>query len=323
MPALSLPPITKRRLSRRAALGHIAQTVSACALPLPLVFAAAQPPDPVPPDQTPEPPDPSSDPSSDPGALVLAASLDKDEGYAGWTQHIGTPDEAVCHARVTVFDGSLQGVTREGSGVVVRCDGFVLLPEALFGPDRALQKTARVSLLFRASGGAGGPFPKEPLSPYGPPRYHSAKTDYVLVKVTGHHFKGLHLLDARNFHPDMPVKVVWAQMPEVGKEADAKVTVPSSVPVAKSCAATTGGRVAGSVPHYALTFADKEGDLPPLGAVVLEPESKGVLGMVTQASDKSVWMSPFGYFQYVSNDIGLKVSPEAILFHRPRRPQGQ
>ena len=320
MPALSLPPITKRRLSRRAALGRIAQTVSACALPLPLVFAAAQPPEPIPPDQIPEPPpqnpaadpasdpsiDPASDPSIDPGADVLAEALDKDDGYAGWTKHIGTPDEAVCHVRVTVFDGSLSGVTREGSGVVVRCDGFVLLPEALFGPDRSLQKTARVSLTFRASDGPSGPSPKEPLSPYGPPRYHSAKTDYVLVKVNGHHFKGLHLLDARNFRSDMAVKVVWAQMPD--KQADAKVTVP----VAKSCAAVTGGRVAGSVPHYILTFADGEGELPPLGAVVLEPESLGVLGIVTQASDKSVWMSPFGYFQYVSNDIGLKVSPSDI-----------
>ena len=323
MPALSLPPITKRRLSRRAALGRIARAASlatvAAVLPLPLT-ALAQPPDPVPPDQIPEPPpqnpaadpasdpsiDPASDPSIDPGADVLAEALDKDDGYAGWTKHIGTPDEAVCHVRVTVFDGSLSGVTREGSGVVVRCDGFVLLPEALFGPDRSLQKTARVSLTFRASDGPSGPSPKEPLSPYGPPRYHSAKTDYVLVKVNGHHFKGLHLLDARNFRSDMAVKVVWAQMPD--KQADAKVTVP----VAKSCAAVTGGRVAGSVPHYILTFADGEGELPPLGAVVLEPESLGVLGIVTQASDKSVWMSPFGYFQYVSNDIGLKVSPSDI-----------
>ena len=319
MPLPAKPAVVKRPLSRRAALKQIGRAAVFAALPVvpALGATAAQPP----PETEPETP-PSGAADAAPNAPLfpdaMAQSLDEAEGYSGWKVHIGKPEDAVCHVRVTVFDGSLNGVTREGSGVVVRCDGFVLVPEALFGDDRALQKTARVALSFRA---ADGTLPKEPLAPYSPPRYHSPKTDYVLLKVNGHHFKGLHLLDARNFRVGLPVRVVWAAP---AASADTNDAAKSTVPTVKTRDATTGAREGGSVPHYGLHFTDADGGVPPLGAVVLDPSSDGVLGIVTgiiTASDgktaKSVVFSPFGYFQYVCNDVGLKVSPTDITSPNP------
>lgn len=308
----------KRPLSRRAALARLAHYAAVAALPVTGAGAQQEPPPPEPAPETelpqtvpPKPAVPDLPPE------LLAEPVDSEEGYANWKHHIGKPEEAVCHVRVTVFDGGAKGgngqTVREGSGVVVRCDGFVLLPEALFGDDRDLQKNAKISLTFRA---ADGTPPSDPMEPFAPPRFHSRKTDYVLVRVNGHHFKGLHLLDIRNLRLQMPVNVVWAAPARADAKNGAKK--PASVPVARTVDAVVGGREPDSgAPHFGLTFGDGGAALadelrPPLGAAVIDPSCGAVLGIVTVSHAKAVHFSPFGYFRYVCNDVGLKFSSEDV-----------
>ncbi len=324
------------RLNRRAALKQIARytAIASGATIVAPVTAFSQPPE-TPPDAVPVEPQ-NQPPLPDPAATIaqleaelFAQSLEDDQAYAGWKHHIGKPEEAVVHVRVTTFEGGTSGAgqtTRVGSGVVVRCDGFVLLPEGLFGDDRALQKTSKVSLTFRA---ADGDVPAAPLAPVSPPQYHSPKTDYVLVKVNDHHFKGLHLLDVRNITDQMPVTVVWAAPPESrdakksndgvvnGRPASRAQTQASHLPVVKTRAATVGGKLAGLVTHVILQWTEAAGEIPPLGAAVIEPTSGGVLGIVTESRAVQVAFSPFGYFQHVSNEVGLKVSIEDIIAPTP------
>jgi hypothetical protein len=44
---------------------------------------------------------------------------------------VGKPEETVVYARITATTASGATVVRSGSGFVIRCDGFVLIPEML------------------------------------------------------------------------------------------------------------------------------------------------------------------------------------------------
>ncbi len=161
-------------------------------------------------------PSPAPDaPPADPLPVPEPTAVDR-EPYIRWKTHFGTPSDAVVHVRVTRKDASTgETQVREGSGLVVRCDGFVLAPARLLSPSMTLSTGEvrpvplkdKVALLTFAA--ADGQTP--PPQPVPHPRYYERHPDFALVKVNDQHLKGLPMLAPKNVHEGMALQVVYAR----------------------------------------------------------------------------------------------------------------
>lgn len=219
-------------------------------------------------------------------------------------RHTGTAAETVVHVRVTVTDpktGHKQ--VRQGSGLVVRCDGFVVVPTALAAPEMALVSGERVrvpvsnkeTLLTFAS--ADGPPPPPQRVPH--PPFFKEPIGYALAKVKGFHLPCLRLLHPSNIQAGMGVRVVYARPKANDPQQAEAVVVEAKV-----------AQVDEKAPRA--TFAEPAPAVP-IGAVVVA-ESGLALGIVTQTSEEGRPVSGFTTFaqlHHISNAVALLPDPAA------------
>ncbi len=225
------------------------------------------------------------------------------EPYARWKNHTGSaPEAAVCVTVQITHPETGKTEVRRGSGFVVRCDGFVMVPRTLvaLAPGAGVKDQKNV-LTFAA---ADGPIPPPQVAAY--PRYVRKDCDFVLLKVNGHHFKGLSLLHPQNVREGAAVSLVYAR-PRQDNPAEVETV---------TLAATVGAAEPDS-DHVSLTFpaaapgVTAAAPLVPAGAVVVDAASGYALGIVAEAG--AARFTTFAQFHNISNVVGLRPTPNAPL----------
>jgi formylglycine-generating enzyme required for sulfatase activity len=235
------------------------------------------------------------------------SSLDR-EPYTRWTTHTGSAEEAVVHVRVSLKDAETgETEVREGSGFVVRCDGFVMVPTALLSPAMTTRdgqtrniprETIQTTLTFVA---ADGPIPPPQSAPHPRLWTQSEPLGFALSKLNDLHFKGIPLLDPQNVRENMAVEVVYA-VPAPGKAGKAEAVAVSAT-VGKAMAGRARFAFAGSAPR-----------VPP-GALVIDAKSRLALGIVPGTAREGEPLKPashflsFAGFHRISNVVGLQPVP--------------
>lgn len=219
------------------------------------------------------------------------------EPYRRWTAHTGTAAEAVVHVRVRIKEAGSDTVrVRAGSGFVVRCDGFVMVPSRLLA--RTTGGVVGETTLTFAD--ADGPLPAPQIVPF--PRFFRADRDYAVIKVNGFHLKGLPLLHPENIREGMPVRIVYAR-PREGKPGEAEA-------VTRTAEVGTPQERGGT--RYALRFEPGTAqEAPPPGAVVVEADSGLAVGIVPYAEPPAARFTTFAELHSISNAVGLLPEPSA------------
>lgn len=230
---------------------------------------------------------------------MFPKGLDDVEPFNHWHKHTAPAPETVARIHVLASGGTVQ---RQGYGFVARCDGFVLVPASLFPPDAP--SPDKILIGFAS---ADGEELKEELPAVGLPRFHSTRAPYVFLKVNGHHLPCLPMLDARNVCPDVTVKLLWAKSADM-PTADVKaMTLNGSIEDVSKDADTFTVRIAGE---------NESGNVPQPGTVVSTADGIASLGIVTSVvkGEKGTVLTCASYanLHWVSNDIGLKISPSDI-----------
>lgn len=216
--------------------------------------------------------------------------------YSFWKRHIAEkPEEAL----VLVRSGGA-AIT----GLMIRCDGFVLVP-------RAIRDTARlggsVDVTLRnvdrddpkGSRATGTATTSVRAAARSHPRSH-ATVPYALIKTTGHHARSLPLLDS-SVTPGMPIRILWFS--SAGDGADAGPHIRSQNGVV--------GPAAGKKDLFSISPKGAGGTSVPSGAIVVDAESGGAVGMVTQAGTHPAFTT-FARFHVISSEVGLAPDRPAV-----------
>ncbi len=249
---------------------------------------------------------PAPDPPIEPAPVDVSAApappptIADREPYVRWADHTGKAHEAVVHVRVEVRDyltGEAQ--VREGSGFVVRCDGFVLVPTGLLSPTMRLTSGItrranlkdKVNLLTFAAGDGRTPPPQRVLHP----RFFRDRVPYALVKINDHHVKSLPMLAPANVKEGMAVRVVYARPAEGAPHRAEAVTVDATI-----------GKAEGEGDKR-FAFAGPAPRVPP-GALVVDAASGLAVGMVPGPGSA---FATFADFPAISNAVALLPDPSA------------
>ena len=239
--------------------------------------------------------------------------------YNNWKHHTGAPKDCVVLVRATDASGSATTF----SGIVVRCDGFVLVPKGVYA---AFDSHAPLSVAPAPTATESGDILTAPLLLAG--RLHSgsdSRVDYGMVKINGHHLRCLRPLTARVLQPGMAVRIVGA-VPNPRDPAhclvrswDAKVGTSLVDP-----GSTTGAHWSLSDLKATIDAADSPAT-PVLGAAVIDPESGAVVGMITQAGAAPVFSS-WAHLGDIVSEVGIAPSRASVKRsldeHAPARIAG-
>ena len=221
--------------------------------------------------------------------------------YRLWTHHTGKAEETVVAVEVTATDAAGNVVTRNGSGFVLRCDGFVLIPDLL---------AQRGDTGFRAKLSfvkADGDELIAPLETTIRPLFRNHKAPFVTLKVNDCHVPCLPALNPVNLRPEMPVRVVWA-VESPGKPGKAKAVSRKAFIVGKP----------DKDQQCALRWAetkDRDAPEPVIGAVVADEKSGAALGII--AAPPTVGQSSFVTLKFLN-----LITDEAALLARPEDVPG-
>lgn len=217
-----------------------------------------------------------------------------------WKTHRGTADECVALVQVRGEGGTLNLY----SALVVRCDGFLMVPQPVW--DAVRDKRDVQVLITKAEGeDEVGPFPIRFRNPH-----KSRQKDFHFIKLNDHHVRCLPLLAAWNLTKGNPVQVVWAALAADGKTIEARsapavcTSVPTDFRGTLATLAYSGGRV-----PEGLTS----------GAVVVDRESGAALGMITNSS-KPTEFSNTRLMGDIFSDIALAPDRDAALGKDPQDP---
>lgn len=264
-----------------------------------------------------------------PSSMAPLPTIVDREPYNRWIRHTGTPGEAVVHVRVVLKEeatGQIQ--VREGSGFIVRCDGFVLVPSLLMVPEMRIEGQARPVPLANLKttltfGGADGSIPPPQSVPF--PRFwdQSRRYGFTLLKVNNLHFKGIRMLDPKNVREGMAVHLVSA-VPAKEKPGKVEAVV---VP------ATVGDALGKDKTRY--TFAATPSiERVAAGALAVDAESQLAIGIVVPAVPAAVAgqreeqrqgspmnLLTFAGFNRISNAVGLL--PDAAAALEPGSDSGE
>lgn len=203
-----------------------------------------------------------------------AASIADLAPYNTWKEHTGKAQDAVVLMRMELRD-EISGETqvRTGTGLLIRCDGFVLVPPMLVSlnmilkdgtPGRAHTDTKNLTMTFAEADGKLPP----PQSVF-QPRHNYETRDFTALKVNGLHFKALQMLHPRNIREGMPVTIAYA-VPDPRKPGAAKAVVVN---------ARVGTSSEPDRQKLRFAFADGPKSVP-AGAVVIDAASGLAVGQV-------------------------------------------
>lgn len=215
-----------------------------------------------------------------------------------WKTHRGAAEEAVVLLRVRGDEG-----VQTYTGLVVRCDGFLMAPQAVWDAVRDRKKVEVV--VTQAEGETEvGPFPILHRNPH-----RSRRGDYHFVKLNDHHLRSLPLLGSWNLKEGTPLRVVWAEPKLEGKGLVAR----SVEATCKSVSTEFRGTEA------TLTFAGGTPAGLPSGAVVLDAASGAALGMIPDRSKPTVFAST-RLFNDLSSEVALAPDRDAVQGKKPQDP---
>jgi hypothetical protein len=208
--------------------------------------------------------------------------------YSGWKKHRGTPEE--CLSVVQLDEGGVY------SGFVVRCDGFLVVPELAW---QAFMDKKKVDTLVTQAEGetSTGPFAISSAL-----RRKSSRCSYRLLKVNDHHLRSLPVLASEALQAGAPLRVLWATLAPDGKGLRVE-----------QCAARYGELMDPRRGELAtLTY---EGAIPqrlPSGAVVIDTASQAAVGMITEGSQPTRFAT-WRYWGDMINQVGLAPDRDAAL----------
>jgi formylglycine-generating enzyme required for sulfatase activity len=253
-----------------------------------------------------------------PTPIYLAPTIADKTPYTAWKSHLGPAADALVTARVTIRDGKTGETTvRTGAGVIVRCDGLVLLPSSLLRtPDNMDgRKPERVTEIALRSVSTEGT-PAADSFTASPPRFTSRKAPYVLVKVRDRHFRAAALLHPRNLSPTRAVEVVFPRpaATQAGREGLEAARVTAKV-------VPRGER------DFGVALQSAPGDPPPFGAIVVDKASKMAVGILAPSpgeaeNDPAAAFRTFSRLHDVTNAVALVPQSDDRLESAPatRKP---
>ena len=212
-----------------------------------------------------------------------------------WKTHRGTAEEAVAQVRVY-----RPGGTEIYTALVVRCDGFLMAPQAVWD---AMKEKLPVEVLVSGAEGedSSNPFPVAARNPL-----KSRQKDYHFVKVNGHHLRSLPVLATWNLTKDTPVRLVWATMGEDKTLKTQSVTAVCEEPPVDRKSAYCDLR-------FALGQAPTK--VPP-GTVVVDASSGAALGMITDGSQPTRFATT-RFFGDLCAEVALAPDREAAQGKQP------
>ncbi|MBC8104770.1 MAG: SUMF1/EgtB/PvdO family nonheme iron enzyme [Cytophagales bacterium] len=237
----------------------------------------------------------------DPGAGDRRLPLESMPPYSTWKHHVAEkPEEAVVQVRYTELESASKATV---TGLVIRCDGFVLVP-------RAVRDVARngglVEVILPKVDGAGAGNEgdkKRPASPVAAPARHHpgthASVPYALIKTNGYHMPSLPLLASGNVAPGSPVRLLWTAL---GADGAAAIIVTRRAII---------GTATVNKDSFSLSPGEDSSTPIPLGAVVVDEESGAAIGMVTQEGTQPAFVS-LARFQVIAGEIGLAQDRAAV-----------
>ncbi|MBB6050596.1 hypothetical protein HNQ39_002387 [Armatimonas rosea] len=208
--------------------------------------------------------------------------------YSGWKKHRGTPEE--CLAVVQLEEGGAY------SAFVVRCDGFLVVPEAAW--QAFMDKKKGDTLVTQAEGETStGPFAISAAL-----RRKSSRCSYRLLKVNDHHLRSLPVLAPEALQTGAPLRVLWATPAPNGRGLQVE-----------QCTARYGELV--DPRRGELATLIYEGGVPqriPSGAVVIDAVSQAAVGMITEGTQPTRFAT-WRYWGDMINQVGLAPDREAAL----------
>jgi formylglycine-generating enzyme required for sulfatase activity len=211
--------------------------------------------------------------------------------YTNWRTHSGSAAEAVCLINLGTPDGPAS------TGLVIRCDGFVLVSHAVLEAQRA------GTPLFIRMTGAENEQLSGPLQVAGRLHQTSPRCPYGVLKVNDHHVRCLSLLSANHAKPGVPVQIVTA--------------VPGEKP--GLCASTVKGGIVGTLTTGTTGNAGEDAYLidgmtsgdTPVGAIVVDKETGAAIGIVTGGGPKPIFTT-FANLYDICSEVGLAPDRDAV-----------
>lgn len=219
--------------------------------------------------------------------LPLGPYVDTAEPYSKWKTHRGRAEDALVVVR--------QENGPRVSAFVVRCDGFLVVPEATWSAQLAHEPLS-VVVTQAENETSVGPFPIVAAM-----RRETRRADYRLLKVNDHHLRSVPLLSSAQLEKDTPLVVMWATLAADGKTVEVQ-----------KCRARCRELPTGA-DSYQVQLEYTAG-APPAGllsgALVVDEASGAAVGMITEAS-KPTQFSTWRYWHDMVNEVGLAPDREA------------
>lgn len=231
--------------------------------------------------------------------------------YSAWKHHVAEkPEQAIVQVRYAESPTAPGGTA---TGLVIRCDGFVLVPRAV----RDLAKNGgRVEVVYpevdRAeiggtgdstdSTGGNGSTGKQPPPVTAAARFHigtHTSVPYALIKTSGQHARSLPLLESRNVAPGQPVRLLWFASGSGG--------------AANGVTALRGviGPATETRDTFSVSPVDGSGEAVPSGAVVVDEASGAAVGMVTQGGTSPAFIT-LASFRIIAGEVGVAPDRAAV-----------
>ncbi|MBB6050597.1 SUMF1/EgtB/PvdO family nonheme iron enzyme [Armatimonas rosea] len=225
--------------------------------------------------------------------LPLGPYVDTAEPYSKWKTHRGRAEDALVVVR--------QENGPRVSAFVVRCDGFLVVPEATWSAQLAHEPLS-VVVTQAENETSVGPFPIVAAM-----RRETRRADYRLLKVNDHHLRSVPLLSSTQLEKDTPLVVMWATLAADGKTLEVQ-----------KCRARCRELPAGADSYQAQL--EYTAGAPPVGllsgALVVDEASGAAVGMITEAS-KPTQFSTWRYWHDMVNEVGLAPDREAAQNRPP------
>lgn len=239
--------------------------------------------------------EPPTRPSDIDRARQLLPDAPNLDDYKHWRTHRGKAEECLAVVRVRGEEKTIAY-----SALVVRCDGFLMVPLAAW---ESIRKKAGAEVVVTAAEGekTTGPFPIAATNPN-----KSNRMDFHFVKTNQHHLRCLPLLAYHNLKEGSPLTVVWATL-----SADGKTVEPHSL------SATCGALPAERSARCGLVFP--EGKTPeslPPGAVVVDTESGAAVGCLPEGGKPTSFAS-LRFTDDVFAEVALAPTREAAQGKAP------
>jgi formylglycine-generating enzyme required for sulfatase activity len=251
--------------------------------------------------------------------------------YSSWRTHVGPAEESLALVRMRGPGGTEFTVT----GLVARCDGFLLVPYSTL--ERRADgdvETGASSPVLVSVGPCEGDAPRRALTAaylYQPRAGTRHRPPFGLLKVNGPHLRSVPLLAPSLMKPGDALRVVWAEPAAGGSDATATTPGKAEAP-ARSRAARRSFTARLELPppdpdaprrspvEWALgeltpsegAPAAEAGELPPVGAVVVDEATGAAAGVVTGRRDGKALFASFLYLHELTNEFAAVPTREAI-----------